>query len=296
MDIYAEVASRIMAELENGQIPWEKPWTGTRAGAISHTTGKPYSLMNQMLLGKPGEYLTFHQAHAEGGHVKKGAKAKMIVFWKSFQRVKTEDGHVVIGDDGKPVMDTIPMLKFYNVFHVDDCEGIKAKYDVAVENSDIKPIEKAETALAGYISKSGIKLINEKGDRAFYRPSADEIHLPLFEQFKSAEGYYDTAFHESVHSTGHPTRLNRFTGDAANAAFGSESYSKEELVAEIGSCAIMHELGLETKSTFRNNAAYIQGWLKALKNDKRMIVSAAARADKAVNLILGLNAPEQAEA
>ena len=112
------------------------------------------------------------------------------------------------------------------------------------------------------------------------------------EQFDTINGYYDTAFHESVHSTGHPKRLNR-TMAGLSAAFGSEEYSKEELVAEIGACGILHELGLETDKTFRNNAAYIQSWLKALKNDKRMIVSAAGKAEKAINRIFGRNSEEK---
>lgn len=109
------------------------------------------------------------------------------------------------------------------------------------------------------------------------------------EQFEDAAGYYETAFHELTHSTGHKSLLNRFVDGASAAAFGSESYSKEELVAEIGACGILHELGLETEKSFRNNAAYIQSWLRALKNDKRLIVSAAGRAEKAIKLILGLD-------
>ena len=115
------------------------------------------------------------------------------------------------------------------------------------------------------------------------------------EQFDSTAEYYGTAYHEATHSTGHATRLNRFTGDAAAAAFGSESYSKEELVAEIGSACCLHELGLETPSSFKNSAAYIQSWLRVLKDDKRMIISAAARAEKAVKLIFNITDSKQAD-
>ena len=286
-DIYQEITDRIIAEMEKGVIPWTKPWTGTADGAISHCSGKPYSLLNQMLLGKPGEYLTFKQVKDEGGNVKKGAKSKIVVFWKFIQKEKTDnDGHVVRDANGLPVAESIPMLKYFNVFHIDDCEGIEPKYTKEQVANNVQPIEAAEKVLRGYLGREGIPLINEKGDRAFYRPSCDEIHLPLMEQFEAAEGYYDTAFHESVHSTGHPKRLNRISLTEV-AAFGSDSYSKEELVAEIGACGIMHELGLETEKTFRNNAAYVQSWLRALKNDKRLIVSAASRAEKAMNLIFG---------
>ena len=286
-DIYKEITDRIIAEMEQGIIPWEKPWTGVADGAISHSTGKPYSLLNQMLLGKPGEYLTFKQVKDAGGNVKKGAKAKFVVFWKFIQRTKTDkDGKPVKDENGLPVAENIPMLKYFNVFHIDDTDGVEPKYSNDKALNDIQPVEAAEKVLREYVAREGIPLINEKGDRAFYRPACDEIHLPLMEQFETAEAYYDTAFHESVHSTGHPKRLNRISLSDV-AAFGSDSYGKEELVAEIGACAILHQLGMETARTFRNNAAYVQNWLQALKNDKRMIVSAASRAEKAMNLIFG---------
>ena len=287
-DIYGEITDRIIRELESGIIPWEKPWTGTRDGAISHSTGRPYSLLNQMLLGKPGEYLTYKQCTDEGGQVRKGCKAKMVVFWKFIQRDKVgSDGKPVRDSNGMPVSENIPYLRYYNVFHIDDCDGIEPKYTKEQPLKDIQPVDKAQEVLDGYITREGIKLQHVKGDRAFYRPSTDEINLPLMGQFDTAEGYYETAFHECVHSTGHPTRLARIEIGASDAAFGSEKYSKEELVAEIGSCAIMHELEMETVKTFRNNAAYIQNWLQVLKNDKRMIVSAAGKADKAVARIFG---------
>ena len=113
----------------------------------------------------------------------------------------------------------------------------------------------------------------------------DLIHLPLTNQFKSTEEYYSTAFHEAVHSTGHSSRLDRLT-TGANASFGSETYSKEELVAEIGSASILNMLGIETNKSFRNSASYIQSWIKVLKNDTRFIVSATTKAEKAVKYIL----------
>lgn len=292
-DIYTEVTYRIIAEMEQGIIPWEKPWTGTSSGAIRHIGGRPYSILNQMLLGKPGEYLTFDQAKKEGGSVKKGAKSKLVVFWKFIERTKTDTkGNVILDENGLPKSDSIPYLKYYRVFHIDDCEGIQPKWDKEVHN-DIHPIEAAQQVLDGYITREGIKLEHVKGNEAFYRPATDEINLPLMEQFDTINGYYDTAFHESVHSTGHPKRLNRQMASAL-APFGSEDYSKEELVAEIGACGIMHELGLETEKTFRNNAAYIQSWLKALKNDKRMIVSAAGKAEKAIDRIFNRNTEAKA--
>lgn len=287
-DIYAEVTDRIIAALEAGNIPWHRPWAGVNDLAVSYATGKPYSLLNQLLLGEAGEYITFQNCKKLGGHVKKGSKARMVVFWKMVPVKDTDkDGNVITGSDGKPTYRTVPLLKYDQVFHIRECEGIEGKLPEPEMNEDIEPIEAAEAVLQGYISRSGVKLVHEKQNRAFYRPSADMIVLPVMEQFKNAEEYYSTAFHEATHSTGHPSRLNRLGDSGAVAAFGSQDYSKEELVAEIGSATILNRLGVETEGTFNNSAAYIQGWLKALRNDKKMIVSAAGRAEKAVALIFG---------
>lgn len=288
-DLYSEISARIIEQLEQGIIPWKKPWSGVSSGAISHATGRPYSLLNQMLLMRPGEYITWNQCKQEGGSVKKGAKAKMVVFWKVQPREKKDAaGNIVTDAEGKPVVEGLPVLRYFQVFHIDDCEGIKPKYNspsaVAAD-----PDEAAEAAFTDYVRRENIRVVNLITDEAYYSPSVDLIHLPIREQFTNTAEYYSTAFHEATHSTGHPTRLNRFERGAAAAAFGSESYSKEELVAEMGAACILHELGIETPSSFKNSAAYIQSWLRALKNDKRLIISAAARAEKAVKLILNIN-------
>ena len=270
-DIYQAITDRIISELEKGLIPWAKPWISS-GGAISHSTGKPYSLLNQIMLGRAGEYLTFKQCQDEGGKVKKGAKSSMVVFWKWIEQKDEETDEVK----------KIPFLRYFNVFHIDDCEGIKPKYTKELPNI-AKPDEEAERIISDYLKRSGVKLTHESGDRAYYQPSTDHVVLPLRQQFKSTAEYYSTAFHELTHSTGHSSRLDRIT---KLAAFGSEEYSKEELVAEIGAAALNNAAGLETPDSFKNSTAYIQNWLGALKNDKRLIVSAAGKAEKAVDLIL----------
>ena len=114
----------------------------------------------------------------------------------------------------------------------------------------------------------------------------DYVQVPTMEQFPKAEEYYSTLFHEMTHSTGHTSRLNRFTGAAKAAAFGSEEYSKEELIAEIGAAALVNRCGIETRHSFRNSAAYLQSWIKALRNDNTLIIGAAGKAEKAVAYIL----------
>jgi len=272
MDIYKEVTDRIIAEMETGLIPWQKPWVAA-GGCISYATGKPYSLLNQMLLGRPGEYATFKQVQQAGGYVKKGQKASMVVFWKWIEQEDEETGE----------KKEIPFLRYYNVFHIDQCEGLKVRHTKPLPqtaNAD----QTAETIICEYLKTSGVKVNHEQGDRAFYSPAADSITLPLLAQFKETAEYYSTAFHELTHSTGHRSRLNRLD---KVAAFGSEDYSKEELIAEIGASALVNVSGLETKKSFRNNAAYVQNWLQVLKSEKRFIVSASGKAEKAVALILG---------
>ena len=270
MDLYQEITNRIMAQMEGGVIPWRKPW-GSSGSCISYATGKPYSLLNQMLLGRPGEYATFKQIQQAGGYVRKGEKSSMVVFWKWIEQ-EDEDGE----------KKEIPFLRYYNVFHIDQCEGLNAKHMPQMPDC-VDAHEKAENIICNYLRASGVKLHHEEGDRAFYRPSTDSITLPLLAQFKETAEYYSTAFHEMVHSTGHMSRLNRLE---KTAFFGTEAYSKEELIAEIGAAALVNTVGLETARSFRNNAAYVQNWLQVLKNDKRFIVSAAGKAEKAVNLIL----------
>ena len=288
-DIYAVIADRIITEMEKGVIPWEQPWVSVTGSAVKHRNGKPYSLLNQILLGEKGEYMSYRECIEVGGKIRKGAKGRMVVFWKWIETEKTdESGHFICGDNGLPLMTKIPYLRYSNVFHIRDCEGVKPKWDKEAELFVNTPDERAEKAMTEYIAREGITFRNEKQDRAFYRPSEDLIVLPLREQFKDVSEYYSTAFHEATHSTGHSKRLARFDDDAKVAAFGREDYSKEELVAEIGSAAILHQLGIETKCSFRNSTAYIQNWLKALKDDKRLIVSAAGRADKAARFILGI--------
>ena len=275
MDIYAEVTSRIIAEMEKGVIPWKKPWIAS-GKCVSHATGKPYSLLNQMLLGRPGEYVTFNQCQQAGGRIKKGANAQMVVFWKWIEQEDEETGE----------KKEVPFLRYFNVFHIDQCEGLTAKYVQPLPElpEDFPETKVAEDVIYEYLSREGVKLAHEQGDRAFYRPSTDEVVLPIRNQFTSAAEYFGTAFHELVHSTGHKNRLDRLE---KTAFFGTEAYSKEELTAELSSAALVNHAGLETPDSFRNNAAYIQNWLQILRNDKRFIVSAAGQAEKAVNLILG---------
>ena len=277
--VYELVTERIIEQLENGVIPWERPWTGVKSGAFNRISKKSYSLLNQMLLKYDGEYATFKQWSDLGGHVRKGEKSEIIVFWK-IQPIEEKQ------EDGTKKVKQIPLLKYFNVFHISQVDGVEPL--PADDLNDIEPIEKAENILHDYWTREDITVEHIASNKAYYSPSCDLIHLPLFEQFKEANEYYSTAFHESAHSTMKESRCNRAEERKGKlVAFGSEDYSKEELVAEIGSASLMNIIGIETKKSFRNSSAYIQNWLSVLRNDVKFIVSASNKAEKAVSYILG---------
>lgn len=279
-NVYEMVTERIIEELEKGRIPWQKPWTGVKSGAYNRISKKPYSLLNQMLLGKAGEWASFKQWTELGGHIRKGEKSSFVTFWK-VQEIEE------IKEDGTKEIKQIPLLRYYNVFHISQVEGVEPLEMETLNTTE--PIETAEKVFKDYVTREGIKVEQTASNEAYYSPTFDLIHLPLIEQFTRAEEYYSTAFHEATHSTMKESRCNRQEDRKGKlVAFGSEEYSKEELVAEIGSANILNLLGIETDHSFQNSTAYIQSWIKALRNDVKMIVSASSKAEKATKYILNV--------
>lgn len=276
-NIYEEITNRIIGQLESGNIPWHKPWSGVAGGAYNRISKKPYSLLNQMLLKYDGEYATYKQWSNLGGTVRKGEKSEIVVFWKilNVEEVK----------DGKTEKKSIPLLKYINVFHVSQVDGVEPKM---IEKKEHKPIEEAEKIKSDYVDRENIIIKELITDEAFYSPLRDYIQVPCKEQYSDIMEFYSTLFHEMIHSTGHRDRLKRLDCSLKVASFGGEDYSKEELIAEIGSAFLMNHVGIETSKTFNNSAAYIQSWLKVLKNDNRFIVSASSKAEKAMKYILGI--------
>lgn len=277
-NVYDMVTNRIIAELEKGKIPWQKSWTGVRDGAYNRITKRPYSLLNQMLLQHSGEYATFKQWQDLGGHIRKGEKSEIVVFWKIFESKETDS------DTGEIEIKKIPLLRYYNVFHISQVDGVEP---LALEqlNDEVEPIEAGDKIITDYIDKEHLNFIECKSNKAYYSPSSDTVVVPLKEQCQLINEWYSIAFHEISHSSGHKSRLNRIQTGAISA-FGSQDYSKEELVAELSSATLMSVAGLETPKTFRNSTAYIQNWLQVLRNDNKFIVSASSKAEKAVNYIL----------
>lgn len=268
--IYEMVTERIVKLLESGVVPWRRPW---RSGAaVNWLTQKPYRGINALLLDA-GEYATFKRITEAGGTVKKGAKGEIVVFWKWLEKKDEETGE----------SEKIPLLRYYKVFNIaTQCEGLESRRnsEPAYEHD---PIEEAERLVTGYIDRPPIRFAP---GRAFYRPGDDMISVPPMVDYKQPEEYYCTLFHELVHSTGHTKRLNR-SGITELAAFGDENYSKEELIAEIGAAMMCGVCGIDN-TTIENSASYINGWLRALKDDQRMIVLAAGKAQRAADYMQGI--------
>jgi antirestriction protein ArdC len=274
IDVYSLVTNRIIELLEAGTIPWQKPWT-TSGIPRNLLSKRPYRGINVLLLNSlnytHNQFLTWKQIKTIGGSVIKGEKGHFVVFTKM---VETDE----MTKDMKPKLK--PFLRYYKVFNVEQCKDIPVEL-MPKESETFTPLLFCDDVVENMQNKPQI-LFKEK--QAFYQPEGDFINMPKIKTFKTIESYYGVLFHELVHSTGHESRLNRkeVTG---KIVFGSESYSLEELTAEMGACFLKSHCGLNIDD-LSNNAAYIQNWLEQLRNDKRFIIHASARAQKAVEYIL----------
>jgi antirestriction protein ArdC len=279
------VTERMIAALRRGTVPWHKPWQAGAGRPRSMSTGQPYRGVNVFLLGMTAAeegygspfWGTYRQIGDLGGQVRKGEQSTLVVFWK---RVQIEHRDPQTGD---PTIKQLPVLRYYRVFNAAQADHLPERcYPAPGEHTEIA---EPQAVLDGYLA-GGPKLVHAAGDRADYHPATDTIRLPPRAQFRTAEGYYATAFHEAGHSTGHPARLNR-PGIAAFDHFGSERYAREELVAQMTSAILCAQTGTDTPEIFDNSASYIAGWLCALNDEKRLVITAAAQAQRATDLIVG---------
>ncbi len=288
-DIYQEVTDKIVASLEAGTVPWRQPWKNV-GGELPRNirTGKKYRGVNVFLLaitamlegyGDP-RWGTYKAIGEKGGQVRKGEKGTRIIFWK---KIEPKDG---APEDERPYM----ILRDYVVFNAAQCDGIEALPHEPLPEHERN--ERCEEIINGYVSpnvrkirkgefKAGPRPIREAGNSAFYQPKKDSITLPPLGQFEDADAFYSTAFHELVHSTGHESRLARIEP----ATFGTDPYAKEELVAELGAAMLNAVTGIETRDD--ESASYIDHWLGRLKGDPKLVVQAAAQAQKAADMIVG---------
>jgi antirestriction protein ArdC len=291
-NVYQIVTDRIIASLKDGIIPWEKPWKAPtfKGGCFPRNfqTGKPYRGVNVFLLWGSRYtspfWLTFKQAQGLGGTVRKGEKGSQIVFYKQLRSRAANTAELPAPEleSGDKKGRAPFVLTYYTVFNVEQCDGLTIP---AVEEhnapEDIDVDVACEAIVNGWESRPALHLDSRTEGRAYYRPGTDSIHLPERSRFVDAPHYYSTLFHELVHSTGHKDRLDRTFG----ATFGDELYSKEELVAETGAAFLCALAGISNENTERNTAAYISTWISKLEQDNRLIVHAAANAQKAVDLI-----------
>lgn len=291
-DIYQEITDRIIEHLESGQLP---PWTQPIKNAGGDpfpknlATGKPYRGINIWWLSLIGasagfesrHWLTFKQAKAMGGMVRKGEHGSPVTFWKTYEKEDKETGKKSV----------LPVLKHYTVFNLDQIDGVDATDVVQVDPADFELIAEAEKILKGW---AGCPVVEHRGVGASYFPKSDKIIIAAPERFEPREGYYACLFHEAIHATGHKSRLDRL-GEETPSPFGSREYSKEELVAEMGSAFLCAVAGI-SPMTIEQSAAYIKGWIVKLRSDKRLVVQAAGKAQKAADLVLGIRFEDEAEA
>jgi antirestriction protein ArdC len=271
---YDRITDRITALLEQGTVPWHKPWKARSELPRNFVSQKPYRGINVFLLiamsYESPFWLTCRQANRLGGSVRKGEKACPVVFWK---QTTFEDK-----ESGEPKKKRL--LRFYHVFNVAQCEGLK--FTPAPVETPANGISKPEDIVAHMPQPP---LVKHGMTHAYYSPREDCIGLPARERFERTEDYYSTVFHELVHSTGHEKRLNRPTL-TESAGYGSNPYCKEELIAEMGAAFLCGQAEIGER-TIDNSAAYIKGWLEQLRQDKMLMVHAAAQAQRAADFILG---------
>jgi antirestriction protein ArdC len=273
------VTAQILEQLERGVVPWRKPWRAELPCNL--VSGKPYRGVNVFLLASQGYgsryWLTYQQTAKLGGHVKRAEHSTLVTFWHiGEERERT-------APDGS-VEKTHPfLLRYYNVFNLEQTEGI----DIPRVSSQprVNPVEQCEAIVAGMPNAPQ----REQSDHAWYRPANDTVGMPARALFNSAEEYYSTLFHELTHSTGHVSRIGREGIEQLNT-FASESYSREELIAEMGAAMLCGVSGIAPK-TLDNSASYLQSWINRLRGDSRLLVSAASAAQKAADFIQGNQQP-----
>jgi antirestriction protein ArdC len=286
-DVYTRVTNKIIADLEQGERTWMKPWNaGNTAGRIVRPlrfNGVPYSGINILMLWAESvangfsspTWMTFRQASELDAHVRKGEKGSLVVYANSLTRTEADE-------HGEESEREIHYMKGYTVFNVEQIEGLPETY-YAKPQITTTPVERIAHAEAFFAATKAD--IRYRGDRAFYSADGDYIQMPVIEAFHDAESFYSTLGHESAHWTKHPSRLDR---DFGRKQWGDEGYAREELVAELSSAFLCADLGL-TPEVRDDHASYIASWLEVLKNDKRAIFSAASHAQKAVDFLHGLD-------
>jgi antirestriction protein ArdC len=280
--VYDVVTGVIIEKLERGVIPWYKPWK-TYGEPRNLISGKFYRGINNFLLGCANHsspyFLTFKQAQQLGGHIRKGEKSMPCIFWTEWEKEDRDTGE----------QKRLPVLRYYRLFSSEQCEDIdhnRLNDLKELEASDeFDPITEAEMVVD---DMQNPPIITHAGSQACYHPSGDTVNMPDKKLFESAESYYSTIFHELGHSTGHKSRLDRRPVTEI-PILGSYDYGQEELVAEMASAFLSSRCHID-KPVIDNQAAYIASWLRVIRKDSKLVVTAASQAQKAADYILGVPA------
>jgi antirestriction protein ArdC len=291
-EVYERVTAQVLSALEKGTVPWRRPWDSSVGLPRSLSTGRPYRGVNTLLLGmsaldhgyRSPWWATYNQAKERGGQVRRGERSTLVLLWKPVERREQADQ-----PEGTERRSGYLLARGFHVFNADQCDGLGIGKP---ESPTVDPIGACERLTSGYLA-SGPSLIDGNG-AAWYSPSRDAVGMPEPSAFHSAEERYSTLFHELTHSSGHVSRLNR-EGIVEGHRFGDASYSKEELIAEMGAAMLCGVAGIE-QTTLSNSAAYIASWVRALKGDARLVVSAAAAAQRATDLISGVSVAQEVAA
>jgi len=283
-DPYQILTDKIISKLEQGEIPWKKPWKTLNLGypknMISDKVYQGVNFFNILFEDRETPvWVTFKQAKDLGGNVKKGENGIPVVYYNFIERL-----------NGKEEIEKIPFLKRSTVFNIEQCEGIENPYQEQIDTIK-KPtvfnnIDNCEKLINSFIDKVA-PFEHTNHQKAYYLPSMDSINMPEKDRFYSSENYYSTLFHEMAHSTGHNSRLNR-VGIVKQAEKGSSRYAKEELIAELTSAFICNKAGIG-EQVIENSTAYIQSWLGALRNDKKLVFNAMKEAYKVIEYLGILN-------
>lgn len=287
-DVYRQVTQKIIASLEQGVRPWLKPWNAEHAaGKITRPlrhNGLPYSGVNVLMLWCEADekgynapiWMTFKQAQELGGHVRKGERGSLVVYANRIKKTEMDEA------TGEAIEREIPYLKGYTVFNIEQIDGLPVHYYAKASSPTLSPAER-NARLEAFFAATGV-VIRQGGNQAFYAIQPDIVQMPPFEFFKDSESYYATLAHECTHWTRHPARLDR---DLGRKHWGDAGYAKEELVAELGSAFLCADLEINPEVR-DDHAAYIGSWLRALNDDQRLIFTAAAHAQRAVDFLHAL--------
>ncbi|WP_114782324.1 ArdC family protein [Botryobacter ruber] len=289
-----QVTNEVISQLEQGNVLWQKPWSSFGLPK-NYQSGRHYEGFNAFYLHYITEkrhftapyFLTFKQAQELGGHIRKGEKGTQVIYWKVYGP-QTGSKDEVQEEETPQAIRFVPFL--WTVFNIDQVEGIDFTLPATFERTDQQVIEECQRVVDQYPQPA--PRILHGGSQAYYAPASDTVQVPELKNFVSAQAYHTTLFHELIHASGHPDRLNRFTNQESR--FGDENYSKEELIAEMGASFLSAFTGIK-EDVFQNSVAYLQGWASKFKDDKTMLIYASTKAFKAASYLLDLKAETDQE-